>query len=712
MTANVFQQGKGEVNSMKRWVACTVSALLIFAFPMATLAQDSAPTDTFTHWTLSSGQKVPVATQPLYETVEVVTARSLGLEKSFGVIQSIDCDEQGNTYILTDGGRILCFNSEYVLKRDYVITDSKGDAVDFSGAKGIYVYSSTELYIADTSHNRVLHCVDGVVRQEIVLPKTALIPKDFVFKPTRVARDAKGFLYVLCEGSYHGAILYSPDGEFSGFFGANTVKGTILSSMGYLWDRLTMNDIKRAQVSKTLPYQFSDICVDEHGFVYTCTGLNASDSVGQIRMLSPGGDGILSGAESFNFGESDHVTRLEAEIRQNFIGIQTDGEGLIFALDNAFGLIYIYDTDGHMIAAFGGGVGQGRQTGVFSSACSIALSGSRLMVADSIRGSVTVFERTAYGDTLCRAQKLTLNSDYTDAKPLWESVLKQDPVNRMALLGLAKAAYQEGNYPKAMQYAKACGDSQTYSQARTKIQNAFISQNYAWLFSLIILLVGGMVALLIFTVKRQVVLIRNDKLRTLARAPIHPFQSFSDIKYKQMGSFRIALVLTALFYFSSAAASIWSDFRYTSYDTASYNPLFQIVQTVGLVLIWSVSNWGISTLQEGKGRLKEVFTVTAYSTLPMILYNVIATPLTHVVASADSTLISGLHTLALIFCGIMLTIGLMTIHSFSFPRFLVTAFISLLFIILIVFVLFMIGILLTQFGGFFVDIVLEAMRRW
>ena len=697
---------------MKKWIACIMAGFTALTLSFTAAAQDFPPTDTFTHWTLSNGTKYPVETRPLYEATEVITARSLGFDESIGTIQFIDCDSAGNTYILTDTGRIICFDSDYKLKRDYEIIGTDGEIVDLSGSKGIYVYSDNEIYIADTEHGRVLYCVDGKVNKEILLPESALIPEDFVYKPIRVARDPDGFLYVLSDGSYYGAILYTPEGEFSGFYGANTVKGNILSSLANLWDRLTMNDIKRAQVSKKLPFQFSDICIDENGFVYTSTGLNSGGAVAQIRVLSPGGDDIMPNSASTNFGETDNVVRLGRNIGQNFIGIQSNGDGLIYALDNAFGLIYIYDTEGHMIAAFGGGVGQGDQVGTFSSACSIALNGSQILVADSIKGSVTVFEATEFGEALCTAQKLTLNSNFSEAKELWQEVLLQDPVNHLALYGLAKSAYQEGNYEDAMRYAKECGDSSIYSQARTKIQNKFISENFVWLFFLILIVVSALVALLIISVKKQIVFIKNDKLRTLTSAMVHPFRSFGDIKYKQMGSVKIAAVLTALFYFTGAAAVIWGDFRYSSYDTGTYNTLFQFVQTVGLVLAWSVANWSICTLQNGKGRFKEVFIVTSYSIFPIILYNIVSIPLTHMVASAGSSLISGIQLLAYIFCGIMLTVGLMTVHDFSFPRFVFTSIITILMIILIIFVVFMMGVLLTQFESFFAELILEASRRW
>ena len=672
-------------------------------------AVDAAPTDTFTHWGSAGGTK-SVATRPVYAVEKMVSLRSLGIQEDVGVIQDIECDDEGNTYILTSESRILSFNSACQLTGNFTPKDETGAPMAFDDAEGIYVLSASEIYIADTKNARVFRCVDGVVRQEIGLPDSELIPEDFTFQPSKVAKDSKGYLYVVSKGSYYGVLLYDPSGEFVGFYGANTVKGTVLTTLSYFWDMLTQNDEKRARSHKTLTYDFSDICVDGSDFVYTATGMNSDGNVGQLRMLSPGGTNILEGSDTANYGEPDVVKRLNNVIRQNFSGIQADGRGFIYALDATYGLIYIYDTDSNLIAAFGGGRGLGNQEGTFSAANSIALSGSRLMVADSLTNAVTVFELTAYGSLLLQAQQLTLDADYAAAEPLWQQVREYDYLNRLALRGLAKAAYSAENYEAAMDYAKAGNDSETYSLALEKTQSAFITQYFPLLFLGALVLVGGITSLILISVKRKLVLIPNAKVRTMVSGMYHPFRSFNDIKYKKMGSLPIAIVMTVLFYLTSVLAVTESDFRYTTFDAATYNSLFQIVQTVGLILLWSVANWGVSTLQQGNGRLKEVFVVTAYSTLPLILYNLISTPLTHLMASANGTMISGLHTLALILTGIMLCVGLMTIHDFSFPRFLFTAFIAVLLMILIVFVLFMVGILLSQFYSFISGIVIEAMH--
>lgn len=65
-------------------------------------AVDAAPTDTFTHWGSAGGTK-SVATRPVYAVEKMVSLRSLGIQEDVGVIQDIECDDEGNTYILNSG---------------------------------------------------------------------------------------------------------------------------------------------------------------------------------------------------------------------------------------------------------------------------------------------------------------------------------------------------------------------------------------------------------------------------------------------------------------------------------------------------------------------------------------------------------------------------------------------------------------------------------
>ena len=554
----------------------------------------------------------------------------------------------------------------------------------------------------------------------IYMPESALIPSNFVFSPTKVEIDSKGYMYVISSGSYYGAVMYDPSGEFIGFYGANAVSGGVLSSLQYIWDTLTSNDVKRAQKIKKLPFQFVDICLDDKDFVYTCTGVVAGTGSGQIKMLSPGGtnilykrqlDGTSVDASSITFGESGYTKRNNKLIKQDFESIQVDKNGFIYALDLTYGLIYIYDTDCNLLTAFGGGRDSGKQKGVFSSAVAIAVYDNLVYVADSQDGSVTVFTTTDFGNKLFTAQRLTLDSKYTESEKYWLEVLKRDAHNQLAIKGLAKISYINGDYHKALEYSKECLDYKIYSQSLKFVQEDFINNNFIWLFFGCILLMALIIFLIVYKKKKKIILIKNEKVKIFLNGFIHPFDSYNAIRYKEKGSLMIAAVMTVLYFVSSVLAVLCSNFRYTSFDASSFNSAFQLVKSFGLIIFFALTNWGISVLLQGIGKFKHVFIVTAYSVLPIIIYNLISIPISHLLTTPTSALMSGMSLVAMIWTGIVLMVGLMVIHNFTFPRFLVSVVIGLFFMLLIVLILFIFGILITQLGSFIIAILLEVVYR-
>lgn len=688
---------------MKKAVFVFLTIVLALVLSFNTFADDSvySSTKTFRHDNNKS-----VVMKSVFSVEKSIGFREWKVD-GIGAITDIDSNDYNQIFVLTDKSTVLELDDSFRLIKTYIICDNQGSPINFDGAKGIYSSSRNEFYIADTNNAKVLYCKDGIVEKEILSPESDLIPKDFIFKPTKVVKDSKNYLYVLSDGCYYGALLYEPDGDFCGFYGANSVEKDLLSSLQNIWDMLTQNDIKRSKSVKALPFQFSDISIDKNDFIYTSTGKTSGTAVSQIRMLSPGGSNILSGSEGTNFGESDLLIRKSVPLKQNFSNVVSDDSGFIFALDSSYGIIYVYDNECNMLCGFGGGRGLGTQKGTFITPVSIEISDGRIIVADAV-GNLTIFNKTKFGESYLKAQKLTLEADYENAKPLWQEVLKHDSSNQLALSGYAKVLYNLKDYKSAMKYAKNASDSETYSLSLSMMENNYITKNFTMICFFALLLLSLTIFFILFLKKKKIVLIKNHKVRLIFACIVHPFDSFNDIKFKHNGSVSAAMVLTVLYFLSSMLFTIVCDFRFSSFDVNTYNSLYQILQTIGLITLWSLANWAVCTLMQGNGKLKEVFIVSSYSILPLIIYNVIMTPLSYIISSPDSFLISGLYTISLILTGVILSIGLMTIHEFSFPKVLGTAVITVLLMILIIFVLFMIGILISQFVGFVSEFSIEA----
>lgn len=706
----------------KRMLACFFTCLLIFCCGFSVSAEDGLPTTSFTHYDQSDGTKSIVPIPDIYKVDDTVNARTLGLETGFEKIKDLVSDDDGNLYILSAESRVVKVGKDGKTVRQITVTDENNGSVGFEDAGGMYVAKDGTIYIADTVNGRVLVVnQDGGLDRIIACPDSPVIPDDFVFAPFAVEMDSKGVLYVLSDGAYYGALLFDTQDEFIGFYGANTVRGSALTTLGTIWDKLTKNDTKRKYSVKTLPYQFLDLYIGSDDFVYTCTGRTTSGaSTGQLRMLSPSGTNILyktnwngtrSDAAGFNFGETKVELRNNKKVVQNFAAVQVDEYGYIYGLDNTYGLIYIYDTTCTLLGAFGGGRGAGTVEGVFSEAVDMCYINGKLYVADDVTGNITVFERTEFGNLLLSARYKTLTSHYADSEKEWNQVLAADAGNRLAYSGLARAAYWNEDYKLCMKYAKEAYDFVTYGQAKEKIGSAFIKSNFIWIFILAVGTVVGLIVFFWYTVRHKVVLIKNQSLRLLLGEFFHPFDTFHEIKDKKKGSLSISVAMLALLLITAVVRENYSNFRYTTFNSMTSNSLFQLLRTVGFALLAVIVNWGVCVLLEGKGKLKEVFITVCYSLLPIIIGNVLCTVASYLITSSDSTLISSINLVAWICSGIIVTVGLMVVHEYSFPKFLISVILTVCGMILVIFIIFMLCMLVNQLWSFLITLFMEGVYR-
>lgn len=695
--------------------------LILFVVAMITSLSISATAQSFTHIDEADSSTSNIISREAYTAFLKVQASDFGLEDSFEGLNDVYCADNGEIYLVGgENSKIAVLNSDYTFNRLISVTDDKGEAVEFSGAKGIYTCDDL-IYLCDTDNSRILILdSNGKIQDIWTSPKSALIPEGFIFSPTRIERDADGYYYVISFGCYYGALTYSPEGEFIGFYGSNRVKATALDTLSYIWDIITSNDEKKSQSTKKLPYSFVDFCFDKGGYMITCTGTTSGTRTGQLTKISPGGsvilfqrtrDGSFVTSESVNFLERQVVVRYNKQRFQNITSIDVDENGYMYALEDAYGLIYVYDKECNLITAFGGGIGDGAQKGLFQKATSIAVNGKDILVTDSENGSLTVFKPTQFGELLKQAQTLYLAGDYDEAEPLWEQVMSLDRGNQLAYKGLAMASYNDGDYKQTLVYAKAGMDYNVYDLAYQQLFKGFIADNFVWFFIGAIVLIVGIVFLIVKLSKREEPLIKNVKLRAALNAPVHPFRIFDEFKNKNLGSILIASVVTALFYISKVLETTASGFLFTTVSQRKYNTLFTLAQTIGLILLWSVINWLVCTLFEGKGHFKDVFAASAYSMIPLVIYTFVRVILSHFLPLDGLAFMNAIYVVVLIYTFYLLCVAMMSIHEFSFSKFLLTSAVTVFGMLLVVFIGFMIIILLQQFWNFIYAIYMELTFR-
>ncbi|MBR7132703.1 MAG: YIP1 family protein [Clostridia bacterium] len=700
-----------------------VSFLLLLAISFSVLTVSAATAldspelsfDSYTYWQDYAGQeKKAVYCKPMYEPSFAMDYKYLGAAELIQ-INDVCTDKDGNVYILDGGAGII-----YILDKNYkpvskieVIKSEQNEEYYFDNASGIFIKDDGTILIANTDYETVLACDrNGKYLYELILPDSNIIPEDFTYAPIKVAVDAKGNVYVLSQGSFYGALLYSPDNDFLGFFGANTVASTVGESLKALFTELFMTNEKKALSDSKLPYQFVDLCIDKENFVYTVTGVTDSTSIevqkGQVKRFNPGGVSVL-GKDDFNYADATVSKVLNVTKAQDLMGIAVDDNNFVYVVDSTYGRIFMYDRENQLLCVFGGGIGRGNSLGTFSLPSAIALNGDDVLVADGELNRVTVFKITEYGRLVKKADNTVISGYYDKCKEDWLQIMSLDKNNQVAYKSLAKIYLSEGNYDLALEYAETGYDKQTYSLAFKSVRREFLVKYFPVIFVLIIVLIIVLVVSVQRASKKEKNVIKNQKLRTMLNCLIHPFEYFDRVKYKDEGSVSGAFVLIAIFYCTTVLKTTAGGFLFTDYDPAEYNAFLKFIQTFGFVFLWTVSNWAVCTLFGGIGKLKEIFVVISYALMPLIIYNALFLGLSHFFVANEVGFLTVFNVVSLLYSGILITVGSLKIHDFSFGRFVGTALLSLFGMVVVVFLIFISATLVQQLGGFIVTVASELI---
>lgn len=729
-----------------RVALCALAVLMLVpTFGVAAVSEksDEVGYNTYTYWYEFVGKtRKAVYSKPMYEVYKVFSSHDLGCSSSSS-FTDVCTSASGKTYLLDgNASTIHIVDENYNHDSEKVISyveDNDRNRYYFNRAQGIFVDKHENIYIAATEHGCVYKCdIDGKLIKKYVLPSKTenngnLIPDGFNYRPQKVAVDNDGYIYILSQGSYYGAILYAPDDEtnegqnnFLGFYGANDVPATITQALMTLWNRLFVNNAKRSAMVSSLPYTFSDLWVDQEGFVYTVTGNTGELSPkGQVKRLNPGGSNVLSKSDETNFVDEGLGRDFTgANQFQNLKGVAVDKQGFIHVADSTYGRILIYDKDCTMLSALGGGK-EGRQDGTFMSISDISynINNDDIVVADSNGqfGSLTIFRITEYGKLVKSAQAKTVVGEYEDAEEEWKQVLALDGNCQVAYSGLAKANYIKGKactdeaeakefFEKSIELAKQGYDRETYALAFGAIRTELIRDNFTWIMLIIVLIIAAVIALLVYSTKHPIRLIKNEKVHLATTIMTHPFDNFREIKEKGLTSFPVCLVIIVLFYVFTVFETTAGGFAFVYFDPASYNALLILAKTVGLVILWTVANWAVCTLMGGKGKVKEIFTVICYSLIPMLLSSIVFVVCSNFLVPDEAAFLTVLTTACTLYSLLLIVAGSMIVHDYSFGKFLWSSILTLFGCAIVVFMIVTVIILMQQTWGFLITIGSEIIK--
>ncbi len=660
-------------------------ALLMFLVQVreATAATAYVPYETYTYDSLGRYFISPHA----YEPDRVINAAGLGLEKALNSPGDIVTDVRGYIYVADTGNsRILVLDESCGLVRTIIgFTDRDGEEQTFNQPEGIFVTDDGSLYIADSKNRRIVILdIEGNFKAILEAPSSEVL-QGLIYEPSALAVDAYDRIYVIAKSTNMGVIALEADGTFAGFIGAEKTSGTF----GDIISDLFRTDAQKARSSQNVPTEYNNITIDEKGFPYVTSSaldmgeqyssmVNNDTSATPVKKLNPSGVDVLrrNGA----FGQAGDIIFQGDGSR--FIDAAVGEDGTYSVLDATRSRIFTYDINGNLLYAFGG---SGTQAGVFRKPSALCYHGSDILVLDSNTGAITVFTRTAYGDSIALALKYQNNRRYTEAAGQWHKVLELNSNFDQAYSGVAASYMRLEKYEAAMINYKLGNNLGGYRKAFTEYRKELM-ENYFLLVPAGIILIVLVIGMLIRQVKKVNALgwAKHGK-RTLKEelcfsyyTMFHPFDGYYELKRDQHGGMRGALVILGLAVFNYLFREFASGYMVTGMVWKRIS-LYDAFMNVGfLVLLWTAANWALTTLMDGKGRMRDIFIATCYSLMPMVLLGIPATILSNFVTSGELQFIFFINNLGLYWTVFLIFFGVLTTNEYSLGKNILTTLLSLI----------------------------------
>ena len=652
----------------------------------------------------------PVGAPRAYDLFQVADAAVIGTALKGPSDLCVSGDE---IYIADTGNnRIVVLDSGFRRVREWNGTDSPDGRLDFAAPEGVFVAEDGRVLIADTGNGRlVVTDREGRFLDVYGAPVTDILPEDFQYRPIKVAADKAGRLFVVSQSFNMGLLQFDREGRFIQTLGAAKVQVT---AFDLLW-RLISTKEQQERMQQFVPTEYNNLAVDEDGFVYATTSIYEEYNIEAygltaVRKLNASGNDILR--YSMPLGELAYTVRGQFAGPSRIVDVYAGENGMFSILDANRGRVFTYDNTGMLLYIFGT---YGDMGGALKNPRAIDKSGDLFLVLDGSKNTVTAYSPTAYARSFDRATAYHYQDEYELEAQEWRTILSLNGNSNIAYTGLGKAAFRTGRYEEAMEYFHKAGDRANYSKAFQYRRREIIADGFMWavpvfLAALALLVVG-------VKLKRRYCPARVDpqsfrgKLAFGRYVAFHPMDGFWDLKRENRGSLRVALLFTGLLCVVMVAQRQLTGFLFNTANIKELNLLIEISKVLLPFGLWCISNWCVTSLMQGEGKLRDIATMTGYALLPMLVLNTVGIVLSNLMTSKEGDFYFFCVALGALWSLGLILLGHQQIHDYTLGRSLFVTFLTVVVMAVVVFLAILLIVLLQQMIGFGSDLLNEIFYR-
>ena len=127
--------------------------------------------------------------------------------------------------------------------------------------------------------------------------------------------------------------------------------------------------------------------------------------------------------------------------------------------------------------------------------------------------------------------------------------------------------------------------------------------------------------------------------------------------------------------------------------------------------IYCICNWGLTTLFDGKGTLRDVYMATAYALVPYILGSLIVIPLSNVITMEEGAFYTVIVSACTAWSAMLLVCGMIQVHDYPLGKTLLFLFMTVVAMAIVIFLMLLFLTLVSDGIGYFISLYKEINFR-
>ena len=191
----------------------------------------------------------------------------------------------------------------------------------------------------------------------------------------------------------------------------------------------------------------------------------------------------------------------------------------------------------------------------------------------------------------------------------------------------------------------------------------------------------------------------------------HPLDGFWDLTHEKRGSIAAANVIIAASILVEVLRLTLTNFQFVLINMEYFNAAIVFMRILLPVFLWTVANWSLTTLMDGKGKMGEIYMAICYALAPSVIINAIMIVLSQVITFEEGAIYVVLSGFSVLWTGILILAGMMMVHDYSLVKTIFSSLLTLVGMGIMVFVFVVFFSLISDATAYFISLYKEILFR-